>query len=69
MTSLDWSALAASLAGGLGMGVITRTALRRRAARRHGELAQDQRKRRRIDVVPIDEASGRSSSKRNTNDA
>jgi hypothetical protein len=59
MTSFDWSVLTASLAGGLGVGLVAMTALRRRT-RRHAELARAQSRRRRIDVVAIDEASGRS---------
>jgi hypothetical protein len=59
MTSFDWSVLTASLATG-GVGLVAMTALRRRSARRHAELARAQRRRRRIDVVAIDEASGRS---------
>ena len=34
MTSFDWSVLTASLAGGLGVGVIAMTALRRHRTRR-----------------------------------
>jgi CHASE2 domain-containing sensor protein len=61
MTSFDWSVLTASLAGGLGVGLVAMTALRRRT-RRHAELAQlePRSRRRRIDVVAIDEASERS---------
>jgi hypothetical protein len=60
MTSFDWSVVTASLAGGLGVGLVAMTAVRRRTARRHAELAQARIRRRRIDVVAIDEASGRS---------
>jgi small neutral amino acid transporter SnatA (MarC family) len=62
MTSFNWSVLTASLAGGLGVGLIAFTALRRRTVRRHAELAQvgPRSRRRRIDVVAIDEAAGRS---------
>jgi small neutral amino acid transporter SnatA (MarC family) len=60
MTSFDWSVVTASLAGGLGVGLVAMTAVRRRTARRHAELAEAQSRRRRIDVVAIDEASGRS---------
>jgi hypothetical protein len=56
MTSFDWSVLTASLAGGLGIGVIAMTALRRHRTRRSGEYAQvPGNGRRRIDVVAIDE--------------
>jgi hypothetical protein len=60
MTSFDWSVVTASLAGGLGVGLVAMTAVRRRAARRQAELVLAQSRRRRIDVVAIDEASGRS---------
>ena len=60
MTSFDWSVLTAGLAGGLGVGLVAMTAVRRGTVRRHAELAQAQGRRRRIDVVAIDEASGRS---------
>jgi hypothetical protein len=60
MTRFDWSVLTASLAGALGVGLVVMTALRRRSARRQAELARAQSRRRRIDVVAIDEAAGRS---------
>jgi small neutral amino acid transporter SnatA (MarC family) len=62
MTSFDWSVLTASLAGGLGVALIAMMALRRRTAKRHADLAQVglQSRRRRIDVVAIDEAALRS---------
>jgi hypothetical protein len=62
MTSFDWSVLTASLAGGLGAALIAMTALRRRTAKRQAGLAKlgPRGTRRRIDVVAIDEASGRS---------
>jgi hypothetical protein len=62
MTSFDWGVLTAGLAGGLGVALIAMTALHRRTAKRHAELAQvrPQSRRRRIDVVVIDEAAGRS---------
>jgi hypothetical protein len=52
MTSFNWGVLTASLAGGLGVGLIAITALRRRTVRRHAELAQvgPRSRRRRIDV-------------------
>jgi hypothetical protein len=56
MTGFDWSVLTASLAGGLGVGVVAMTALRRRRTRRRAEYAQVPGSgRRRIDVVAIDE--------------
>jgi hypothetical protein len=62
MTSLDWSVLTAGLAGGVGVGLIAMTALRRRGTRRSDEYAHVGSKsgRKRIEVVAIDEASGRS---------
>jgi hypothetical protein len=60
MTSIDWSVLTAGLAGGLGLGLIAMTALRRRGMRRRAEYAEigPRGRRRRIDVVAIDEAAG-----------
>jgi hypothetical protein len=57
MTTFEWSVLGVSLAGGLGLGVAAMTALPRWIARRHAELAAPERqsRRRRIDVVAIDE--------------
>jgi hypothetical protein len=62
MTSFDWDVLAVGLAAGLGVGFIALTALRRRGARRRAQLAQVDagNKRRRIDVVAIDESAERS---------
>jgi len=59
MTGFDWSVLSASLAGGLGVGLIAITALRRRRARRHPEDAQvgSEGGRRRIEVVAINDAT------------
>ncbi len=61
MTSFDWSVLTASLAGGLGVGVIAMTARRRHRTRRRAEYAQvgPVSRRRRIDVVAIDEGAAR----------
>jgi hypothetical protein len=61
MTSLDWSALTASLAGGAGLGFIAMTAVRRRRRRRRAEYAQaaSGSRRRRIDVVAIDDGAER----------
>ena len=61
MTSFDWSLLTASLAGGLGVGVIAMTALRRHRTRRRTEDPQVDpgSRRRRIDVVAIDEGATR----------
>jgi hypothetical protein len=57
MTGFDWDVLAVGLAAGLGVGLIALIGIRRRTARRRAQLAQaDPRtKRRRIDVVAIDE--------------
>jgi hypothetical protein len=62
MTSFDWDVLAVGLAVGLGVGLIALTALRRRSAGRRAQLAQVDagNKRRRIDVVAIDESAERS---------
>jgi hypothetical protein len=62
MTSFDWSVLAVGLAVGLGVGLIALMAIRRRSARRRAQLAQVDAgsKRRRIDVVAIDEGAERS---------
>ena len=59
MTSFDWSVLTASLAGGLGMSVIAMTALRRHRTRRRTEDPHvgPGSRRRRIDVVAIDEGT------------
>jgi hypothetical protein len=61
MTSFDWGVLTASLASGLGVGVIAMTALRRRRTRRCSEYTQvgPGSRRRRIDVVAIDEGAAR----------
>jgi uncharacterized membrane protein len=61
MTSFDWSVLTASLAGGLGVGLIAMTALRRHRTRRRTGYAQvgPETRRRRIDVVAIDEGAAR----------
>ncbi len=61
MTSFDWSVLTATLASGLGVGVIAMTALRRHRTRRRTEYAQvgPGSRRRRIDVVAIDEDAAR----------
>lgn len=57
MSGFDWDVLAVGLAAGLGVGLIALIAIRRRSARRRAQFAQaDLRtKRRRIDVVAIDE--------------
>jgi hypothetical protein len=57
MTGFDWDVLAVGLAAGLGVGFIAMTALRLRRTRRRAQLAQADpgTKRRRIDVVAIDE--------------
>ena len=57
MTGFDWNVLAVGLAAGLGVGLIAMTALRLRRTRRRAQLAQAEprTKRRRIDVVAIDE--------------
>jgi hypothetical protein len=62
MTSLDWEVPAVGLAAALGVGLIALTAIRRRSARRRAQLAQavPETKRRRIDVVAIDEDAERS---------
>jgi hypothetical protein len=63
MTSFDWDVLAVGLAVGLGVGLIALMAIRRRNARRRAQLAQVDAgsKRRRIDVVAIDEDAEHSS--------
>jgi hypothetical protein len=55
MTGFDWEVLVVGLAAGLGVGLIALTAIRRR--RRRAQLAQADSgiRRRRIDVVAIDE--------------
>ncbi len=62
MTSFDWDVLAVGLAAGLGVGLIALTAFRLRRTRRRAQLAQVDpgNKRRRIDVVTIDEDAERS---------
>jgi hypothetical protein len=57
MTGFDWDVLAAGLAAALGVGLIALTAIRRRRTRQRAQLAQTDpgTKRRRIDVVAIDE--------------
>jgi len=62
MTSFDWDVLAVGLTAGLGAAFIALTAIRRRSARRRAQLAQvgPGTKRRRIDVVTIDEDAERS---------
>jgi len=62
MTSLDWEVLAVGLAAALGVGLIALTAIRRRSAKRRAQLSQagPGNKRRRIDVVAIDEGAERS---------
>jgi hypothetical protein len=62
MTGFDWDVLAVGLAAGLGVGVIALTALRLRRTRRRAQFAQANpgTKRRRIDVVAIDEDAERS---------
>jgi hypothetical protein len=59
MTSFDWSVLTASFAGGLGVGLIAMTVLRRRRTRRRAEYAQigSESGRRRIEVVAISDAN------------
>ena len=61
MTSFDWCVLTASLAGGLGVGVIAMTALRRHRTQRRTEDPHvgPRSRRRRIDVVAIDESTAR----------
>jgi hypothetical protein len=69
MTSFDWDVLTVGLAAGLGLGLTTVLALRLHTSRRRAELAQVDlaSKRRRIDVVAIDEHAKRSSEReRNT---
>jgi hypothetical protein len=58
MTSFDWSVLTAGLAVGFGVAWVAITGLRRRGAGRRPALAEiaPGRSRRRIDVVPIDDA-------------
>jgi hypothetical protein len=60
MTGFDWEVLVVGLAAGLGVGLIALTAIRRR--RRRAQLAQADSgiRRRRIDVVAIDEDAERS---------
>ena len=62
MTGLDWEALAVGLAAALGVGFIAMTARRWGATRRRAQLADvgSATKRRRIDVVAIDEDAERS---------
>jgi hypothetical protein len=61
MTRFGWEALAVGLAGALGTGFIAMTVLARRRTRRLAEPARGLGSgRRRIDVVAIDSASGRS---------
>jgi hypothetical protein len=62
MTGFDWEVLAVGLAAALGVGVIAMTALRLRRTRRRAQFAQADsgNKRRRIDVVAIDEDAERS---------
>jgi hypothetical protein len=62
MTGLDWDVLAVGLAAGLGVGFIAMTALRLRGTRRGAQIAQADpaSKRRRIDVVAIDDDVERS---------
>ena len=61
MTSFDWDVLAVGLAAGLGVGFIALTALRlHRRRRRHLARVDPGNKRRRIDVVAIDEDAERS---------
>jgi len=62
MTGFEWDVLAVGLAAALGVGFIALTAIRRRSARRRAHLAQvgPASKRRRIDVVAIDEDAQRS---------
>jgi hypothetical protein len=57
MTGFDWDVLAVGPAAGLGVGLIALIAIRRRSARRRAQLAQADlgTKRRRIDVVALDE--------------
>jgi hypothetical protein len=59
MTSFDWSVLSASLAGGLGVGFLAITALRRHKTRRHPEPVPvgSGSRRRRIEVVAINDAN------------
>ena len=62
MTGFDWDVLAVGLAAGLGVALIAMTALRLRRTRRRAQFAQADpgNKRRRIDVVAIDEDADRS---------
>jgi hypothetical protein len=57
MAGFDWDVLGVGLAAALGVGLIALTAIRRRRTRRRTQLAQADpgTKRRRIDVVAIDE--------------
>ena len=59
MTSFDWSVLTATLAGGLGISVVAMTARRRHRTRRRTEDPHvgPGSRRRRIDVVAIDEGA------------
>jgi hypothetical protein len=61
MTSFDWDVLV-GLAAGLGLGLTAVTALRLRTTRRRAQFAKTDAatKRRRIDVVAIDEGAERS---------
>ena len=62
MTSFGWDVLTVGLAAGLGLGLTAVTALRLRTTRRRAQLARvgSATKRRRIDVVAIDEVAERS---------
>jgi len=62
MTSFGWDVLTVGLAAGLGLGLTAVTALRLRTTRRRAQLAHvgSATKRRRIDVVAIDEVAERS---------
>ena len=62
MTGFDWNVLAVGLVAGLGVGFIAMTALCLRGTRRGAQLVQADpaNKRRRIDVVAIDDDVERS---------
>jgi hypothetical protein len=62
MTSFDWDVLAVGLAAGLVLGLAAVTALRLRTSRRQAQLVDigSATKRRRIDVVAINEGVERS---------
>ena len=60
MTGFDWEVLVVGLAAGLGVGLIALTAIRRRTRRAQLAQADSGIRRRRINVVAIDEDAERS---------